>query len=218
MASIRILSGHGRYTDPWHPFAESSSAIRDILRGAGYRVEVRDDDPSCLSGLDDLDLVIVNLGGNVEVALEYDGKWAAAQHDFGQWIRDGGRVLAVHTAANCFPDWSDWPGLLGGQWVRGTSWHPQRCIATFEKVPGAEGHSVWQGLDVVTAYDERYSDLDVHEDSVPLIHHELSEQWQVMGWAHGSNVVYDAMGHDRRSYMSETRRRYLLNEVEWLLG
>lgn len=113
MASIRILSGHGRYTDPWHPFAESSSAIRDILRGAGYRVEVRDDDPSCLSGLDDLDLVIVNLGGNVEVALEYDGKWAAAQRDFGQWIRDGGRVLAVHTAANCFPDWSDWPELLG---------------------------------------------------------------------------------------------------------
>ena len=115
MASIRILSGHGRYTDPWHPFAESSSAIRDILRGAGYRVEVRDDDPSCLSGLDDLDLVIVNLGGNVEVALEYDGKWAAAQRDSGQWIRDGGRVLAVHTAANCFPDWSDWPELLGGQ-------------------------------------------------------------------------------------------------------
>lgn len=110
------------------------------------------------------------------------------------------------------------PSFWGGQWVRGTSWHPQRCIATFEKVPGAEGHPVWQGLDVVTAYDERYSDLDVHEDSVPLIHHELSEQWQVMGWAHGSNVVYDAMGHDRRSYMSETRRRYLLNEVEWLLG
>lgn len=136
MASIRVLSGHGRYTDPWHPFAEGSAAIREILEAVGHRVEVRDDDVSCLQELDALDLVVVNLGGNVEVELEHDDEWAAAQHEFGQWIRGGGRVLAVHTAANSFPDWPEWPALLGGQWVRGTSWHPKRCIATFGKAPG----------------------------------------------------------------------------------
>ena len=154
MASIRVLSGHGRYTDPWHPFAEGSAAIREILEAVGHRVEVRDDDVSCLQELDALDLVVVNLGGNVEVELEHDDEWAAAQHEFGQWIRGGGRVLAVHTAANSFPDWPEWPALLGGQWVRGTSWHPKRCIATFGKAPGAEDYPVWTGLDVVTVYDE----------------------------------------------------------------
>ena len=57
MASIRVLSGHGRYTDPWHPFAEGSAAIREILEAVGHRVEVRDDDVSCLQELDALDLV-----------------------------------------------------------------------------------------------------------------------------------------------------------------
>ncbi|EFT66097.1 ThuA domain-containing protein [Cutibacterium acnes] len=216
MASIRVLSGHGRYTDPWHPFAEGSAAIREILEAVGHRVEVRDDDVSCLQELDALDLVVVNLGGNVEVELEHDDEWAAAQHEFGQWIRGGGRVLAVHTAANSFPDWPEWPALLGGQWVRGTSWHPKRCIATFGKAPGAEDYPVWTGLDVVTVYDERYSDLVVHEGSTPLIRHELSEEWQVMGWAHGDNVIYDGMGHDARSYSSPSHRKFLINEVDWL--
>ena len=159
-----------------------------------------------------------NLGGNVEVELEHDDEWAAAQHEFGQWIRGGGRVLAVHTAANSFPDWPEWPALLGGQWVRGTSWHPKRCIATFGKAPGAEDYPVWTGLDVVTVYDERYSDLVVHEGSTPLIRHELSEEWQVMGWAHGDNVIYDGMGHDARSYSSPSHRKFLINEVDWLLS
>lgn len=144
MASIRVLSGHGRYTDPWHPFAEGSAAIREILEAVGHRVEVRDDDVSCLQELDALDLVVVNLGGNVEVELEHDDEWAAAQHEFGQWIRGGGRVLAVHTAANSFPDWPEWPALLGGQWVRGTSWHPQALYCDLRKGPRGGGLS---GLD-----------------------------------------------------------------------
>jgi hypothetical protein len=102
--------------------------------------------------------------------------------------------------------------------VRGTSWHPKRCIATFGKAPGAEDYPVWTGLDVVTVYDERYSDLVVHEGSTPLIRHELSEEWQVMGWAHGDNVIYDGMGHDARSYSSPSHRKFLINEVDWLLS
>lgn len=90
--------------------------------------------------------------------------------------------------------------------------------ATFGKAPGAEDYPVWTGLDVVTVYDERYSDLVVHEGSTPLIRHELSEEWQVMGWAHGDNVIYDGMGHDARSYSSPSHRKFLINEVDWLLS
>lgn len=214
---IRILSGADRYDDPWHPFAETSACLRDLLESHGQRVEVRDDDPSCLDGLAEVDLLLVNLGGNPTVELEPDPRWQRAHAELGHWVAGGGRVLAVHTAANTFPDWSGWPQILGGQWIRGRSRHPRRCVATFEQCPGAEDHPVWSGLETVTVYDERYSFLDVAEDSTPLVRHELSEEWEVMGWAHGRRVVYDGMGHNARSYQSPTRCRLLLNEVEWLL-
>lgn len=95
---------------------------------------------------------------------------------------------------------------------------PQALYCDLRKGPGAEDYPVWTGLDVVTVYDERYSDLVVHEGSTPLIRHELSEEWQVMGWAHGDNVIYDGMGHDARSYSSPSHRKFLINEVDWLLS
>ena len=38
-----------------------------------------------------------------------------------------------------------------------------------------------------------------------------------MGWAVGDRVLFDGLGHDERSYQSESRRKLLVNEVEWLL-
>lgn len=38
-----ILSGAGRYGDPWHPFAATSARLADILRAEGFEVEVSSD-------------------------------------------------------------------------------------------------------------------------------------------------------------------------------
>lgn len=218
MAHIRILTGHGRYSDPWHRFEETSAAVGQLLEDQGHAVDVRPDESEALVGLGRVDLVVVNVGGNPSETLEPDARWNAAQTDFGVWISGGGRVLGLHTAANAFPDWLQWPSLLGGEWVRGSSWHPERSVATFEACPESAGHPIWQGCEPVTCYDERYSALAVHPDSVPLVRHELSERWEIMGWTKGSNVVYDGMGHDVRSYASPSRARFLVNEVDWLLG
>lgn len=218
MSHIRILTGHGRYTDPWHPFSETSAAVATILESQGHAVDVRLDEPDALTGLGRVDLVVVNLGGNPPVTIDPDPRWAAVQAEFGGWITGGGRVLGLHTASNAFPDWPEWPTLLGGQWVRGTSWHPERSVATFEPCPEAVDHPVWQGCVPVTCYDERYSALTLHPNSTPLVRHELGEEWQIMGWAKGDRVIYDGMGHDARSYASPSRARFLVNEVDWLLS
>ncbi|SER85834.1 hypothetical protein SAMN05443377_1146 [Propionibacterium cyclohexanicum] len=218
MAHIRVVTGHDRYADPWHPFEETSAAVSEILAAQGHGVDVQLDEPAALTGLRHVDLVVVNLGGNPEVNLAPDARWSAAQAEFGAWIREGGRVLGLHTASNAFPDWPEWPALLGGQWIRGSSWHPKRSVATFEPCPETVGHPIWAGCVPVSCYDERYSGLEVHPTSVPLVRHELSEHWEVMGWLNGDNVIYDGMGHNARSYSSPSRARFLVNEVDWLLG
>lgn len=217
MAHIRVVSGHGRYSDPWHDFAATSTAIARIVDAQGHAVHVVPDEPSSLENLNGLDLLIVNTGGNPEVEIAPDDHWTQAQHGLGEWINAGGRVLGVHTAANSFPDWPQWTQLLGGSWVRGTSWHPQRSVAVFEPTPEASSHPVWTGLNAVTCYDERYSDMEVLATSQPLVRHELDEEWQIMGWAASDTVIYDAMGHGERSYSAPSRARFLVNEVDWLL-
>jgi hypothetical protein len=37
-----VLSGGGRYADPWHPFAKTSARLADVLWSLGHRVEVTD--------------------------------------------------------------------------------------------------------------------------------------------------------------------------------
>jgi hypothetical protein len=63
-----LLSGVGRYADPWHPFSETSAALADLLREAGYDVDIPADVDAALAGLaaaDDSDLpdlLVVNVG------------------------------------------------------------------------------------------------------------------------------------------------------------
>lgn len=85
-------------------------------------------------------------------------------------------------------------------------------------MPGAEGHPALRGVDQVVVYDERYSNLVIDPLAVPLLFHETSEEFQVMDWAMGNNVIYDGLGHSGRSYESASRRTLLCSEVSWLLN
>lgn len=218
MARVRIFSGGGRYGDPWHPFTQTSAAVADILTGAGHGTEVVRDLPASLTDLGAVDVLVVNAGGQPTEEIVPDPEWAAAFDDLGRWLNQGGRLLGLHTAANAFPDWPDWPARLGGRWVRGTSFHPERSEASFGPCPGAAKHPVWDGLDTVEADDERYSSMEVAPGSVRLVQHVTDGVTEVMGWANGGHVLYDGLGHDARSYESPSRARLLLNEVSWLLG
>lgn len=215
MALVVVLSGSGRYSDQWHPFAETSAAIAAILRDAGHDVEVRDSEPQALLDLDGVDLLVVNTGG-ADVEDAPSQQWRLAHAALGRFVDDGNPVLGLHTASNAFPDWPRWRELIGGRWGE-RAFHPEIGTATFLPAEGAEAHPVWDGLGEVTTFDERYSGLERSDDSVPLVHHVSEGVVEVMGWARG-RVLYDGLGHDARSYDSPSRQRLLLNEVGWLLG
>lgn len=218
MRRARVFSGSGRYRDPWHPFEQTSAAIAEVITGlGGWEVEVVQSEPESLTALDDVELVVINSGvGDPGNPPEPDPVWERAHAELGRWIEAGGPVLGTHTAAATFPDWPQWPALLGGRWVRGTSMHPPQGQATFDL---ASDHPILRGLDGVTVDDERYSYLELGHGVVPLLRHEHDDRPHVMAWAHETETVravYDGLGHGPESYASASRRHLLRNEIAWL--
>lgn len=232
MSNVMVIQGFGRYSDVWHPFAETSAAIASVVEELGFRVDVRLSEPGRLLDLSGVDLLVINSGGGGPGPIApLEAAWHDAHAALGAYADGGGPMLVVHTGANTFGGWARWPELVGGQWVPGVSNHPRASIATFQAVDGAAGHPIFAGLPagtdidaarlrdvpVVQAYDERYSDLVLAENAVPLVAHETAGVLQVMGWQTGERVLYDGLGHDARSYRSVSRRRLLANEISWLV-
>ncbi len=228
VTDVVILSGAGRYSDPWHPFAETSAALAGIASGLGLSVEVRETlSPEALAPTDER-LVIVNSGKGTSPGAP-DPAWTDAFTGFSAWLGAGGRLLGVHTAAATFPDWPTWRGILGGAWTSGSS-HPRLSIAGFLATAGSRRHPILWGLPdaglldhdltgvpLVLAVDERYSGLEIEPGSTPLLSHQLDGRAEVMAWVTGNLIVYDGMGHDHRSYRSASRRRVVENAITWLL-
>lgn len=218
MARILIFSGADPYSDPWHPFAETSAAVAALLGGRGHDVVVRDSEPGSLTDLGAFDLLVINSGGRTrEPDASRTAAWDADHRAVGAFHCAGNPILGLHTAVATFPDWHGWSNIIGGRWGE-DSHHPEMNEATFRPIPGTAGHPVWDGLESVTVIDERYCHLEVFDGSTPLVGHDTDGVSHVMGWAVGDAVVYDGLGHDGRSYESADRRRLLHNEVDWLLA
>jgi hypothetical protein len=219
-----ILSGSGRYADPWHHFDETSAALAGIVTGAGYRVEVSDDLLGGLARLDGVDLLVVN-AGNPEVgrpegvddpgpAREADVAAAAAGFDAA--LARGIGVLAVHSAAATLPEVPAFGRAIGARWIEGASWHPPIGSALVHLV-GA--HPIGEGLSDFTVFDERYSGLRLLDVIEPIAEHEEDGIRHPLIWARElghSRLVYDALGHDARSYDSAAHRALLDRALVWL--
>ncbi|HJE51115.1 MAG TPA: ThuA domain-containing protein [Tessaracoccus flavescens] len=217
MARILIASGVGPYADPWHPFERTSPVIAEILREAGHEVELRETDPGSLLDLDTFDLLVVNAGGGIADAEEepsdsFDDDLQALK----RYLENEGRVLSIHTSNGAFGQLPEWRKAVGGNWGP-NSFHPDIADAKFDPSPGGIGHLVWKGLKDIEVFDESYSGLDIDREVLPLVQHTTDGETHVMGWAVGDRVLFDGLGHDERSYQSESRRKLLVNEVEWLL-
>lgn len=226
MPTALILTGCGRYADPWHPYEETSQLLSSVCADAGWAVELTQQiDHRLAEGLEDIDLLVVNAGdptraSSAAMAEPLPGPppavLQAASRSLEQALTEGMGLLAVHSAAASLRDYPSFREHLGGAWEPGTSWHPPQCELTVE--PGPD-HPISAGLGAFTVFDERYSDLvvDGPVDPVAVVHD--GEQSHVVLWARvvGScRVVYDSLGHDARSYASTGHRDLLGRALHWL--
>ncbi len=237
MATVLVLVGAGRYTDPWHDCAAQADEVVQVARALGHDVRVRSTRPDTF---DEADLVarvphllVVVAGGTPgpQVLTDPSADEAAARwrpfHDARHALVEAGTaVLALHQAAYAFTDDPRWAATIGGRWVLDRSWHPPYGRATVRPVD--DEHPVTWSLGEVAVHDERYADLDVSPGVHVLAVTDVTPDearghgtpgthpvvWTVPG---ATKVLYDALGHDARSWHAPSRRALLTAELAWLL-
>jgi len=222
-----LLSGVGRYADPWHPFAETSAALAGLLTEAGYDVDLPADVDTALAGLAAADdtalpaLLVVNVGLPRDGQLSPGTPGAAA--GLTRWLSSTRPLLASHVSSTSFVDLPEWEAGLGGRWVRGQSMHPDYGPAAIHILPGS-GPLV-AGIGDFKLQDERYSWLRTSPGiTVHATHtHDGAEHpvmWSFERTASGHETAgrtfYDALGHDAASYGSAEHLELLRRALAWL--
>ncbi|WP_433887555.1 ThuA domain-containing protein [Streptomyces sp. CA-111067] len=230
MTRIVVLSGAGRYADRWHDFAATSRCVATALEPLGATVAVLPTEPASLLRLGEADLLVVNSGtaGADETGAVPGGAngpedeaelWARARAALAAYADSQRPLLALHIAANSFNDVPAWHRRLGVRWVSGRSMHPPFGLA--EVAVDDTGHPVTAGLADFTVQDERYAHLVLSDRAQELTHHVHEGVRHPLLLVHeveGRRTVYDALGHDTRSYDSPARVRLLRAAAQWALG
>ncbi|MEO8094935.1 MAG: hypothetical protein ABI632_08380, partial [Pseudolysinimonas sp.] len=152
MTSALIFTGGGDYADPWHPYAESSEQLAELIRSWGMDVEVADLVDATIEALGDHpDLFVINAGAGPDPH-PADTQLAAAAIAY---TERGGRLLVVHLSTGLFPDDDAWEQTIGGRWIWDVSGHPPHGPFTVRLEPDA----LVAGIDDFTIEDESYSRL-----------------------------------------------------------
>ncbi len=220
MTDTIILTGSDRYASRWHDHAANAQRIAEILHEVGIDARLRATHPRAFRELAGVDLVIVEAGhGLASPDDATDDEWSTAHTLLAEYVSRGGTLLVMHNAIGAFGDLPAWSNWVGGSWVDGISMHPP--IADNTIAPREIDHPIVDGLGPIIVHDELYSHLGRADDNVVLAHHRYDDQKQPLVWTreHATGrVVVDTLGHDVRSYDSESRNRLLKREALWALG
>lgn len=211
-----------------HPFHETTPALTAILGAAGVRSHVHEDIEAGIAALASgrYPMLTVNALRWRMAAERYAAhrdRWAfslsaTARGALREFVASGGALLAVHTAAICFDDWPAWREIVGGAWNWERSSHPPLAAMTV-RIRGGE-HPIVAGLADFELVDECYGFLDLEPDVVPLVSSAHGGTDHPLLWARSygrGRVVYDALGHDRRSYAHPTHAEILARAARWLV-
>lgn len=209
-----IASGSGRYADPWHPFPATSALLAELLAESGFDATVEDDVDAALTGLDGVDLLVVNAGdpwreSDIRLAPDHPSVLGLADA-----LDRGIGVLALHSAVASLRDHPGWAAATGAIWVPGASWHPEfgTALITGVALPGSDEVS---GFEVE---DERYCSLQFVGESHVVAWHDGAAGLEPTAWVRRfgcSRVAVDVLGHDERSYASAGHRDLLRRLARW---
>ncbi|MGO4535090.1 ThuA domain-containing protein [Leifsonia sp. 2MCAF36] len=219
-----ILSGTGRYADPWHPFPATSERLAEILRAEGLHVTIDGDVDQRMSRLpaELPDLLVMNFG---DPALNHPddpqpAAEASARVGLLSYLQAGRPLLALHATVTSLRGVPEWRSIVGGMWERGTSFHPDYGPAAVRI--GPDQTDVNNGIADFSVQDERYTDLSVEPDNTVLAVHQENGRdhpivWQRTYGPKKARVLYDALGHDTASYDSDDHRALLAQAIRWLI-
>ena len=212
MARSLVLSGGGKFADPWHPFARTSARLADVLWSLGHQVEVTDFVADRVADLSGFDLIVVNAAAG-------PGGTAAARDGLRAALDRGVAVLAMHVGVCTLLRLPEWEAVTGAAWVPGRTAHPPLGPAHVHT--HQDRHPIVAPIADFGLVDERYTGLRLAGGIVPLASHRHGGRLYPLVWAREvgrSRVVADTLGHGVESYESPGHRRLLSRAVQWLMG
>jgi hypothetical protein len=207
VSNALVFTGGGDYADPWHPYAESSEQLAEVIRSWGRDVEVADRVDSVLEALaDHPDLFAINAGGGPD-AHPRDADLAGAAVAY---VESGGTLLVVHLSTGLFPGDDAWEHLIGARWIWDVSGHPPHGEFTVLVEPD----ELVAGLDDFTIEDESYSRLRLSPGSRVVASHQHDPDGvrHPIFWVRergAGRVVTDLLGHDGASFENAGHRALL---------
>ena len=207
MSRALVFTGGGDYTDPWHPYAESSEQVAEVIRSWGADLEVTGSVHDAVEALaDHPDLFVVNAGAGPDPHPS-DAVLAAAAT---RHVDDGGILLVVHLSTGLFPGDDAWEDLIGARWIWDESGHPPRG----EFVVEIEDDPLVAGIADFSIVDESYARLRLRDGSRVLAAHRNDPDGMrhPLLWTRSRDrgtVVVDLLGHDALSFESPGHRALL---------
>lgn len=208
MSRVLVFSGGADYADPWHPFAETSEIVAEVLRDEGD-VTVVDTLDDLAARIDATDMLVINAGGGT-APHPLDAHLAEIL------VRYSGPLLALHVAATLLPEHAAWEARLGGRWVRDVTFHPERGPLRVRAVSASVAD-----LTALDTVDEAYTALRVSpEAEVLLVHDDADGVAHPLAWTHENNgcrAAYSALGHDAEAYASPLAPEIVRRLTRWLL-
>jgi uncharacterized protein len=210
-ARATVVSGGGRFADPWHPFPETSGRLGALAEEAGFVVEVLDDVAAAVER--PAQLLILNVGRPEHPDDREDRGIRAALLDV---VERGAGLLSMHSTAMSFPAVPEWEGITGGVWVEGESMHPPYGPAEVRIVD--DTHPITARLAGFALDDERYTRLRIDPGVRVLADHDHDGRPWPLIWTPRGRVVVDLLGHDSASYDSAPHRTILTRAMRWLGG
>ncbi len=208
-----VLTGSGRYADPWHPFAETGSRVADILIRREWDVDVSDDVDGGMASLEGYDLVAVSAGDPWRGGER--GAPPASVEGFAAALERGIGVLALHAAVSSLRDYPEWAPAIGAMWVPGLSFHPDAGEMTVQVEPDVVPAEVPTTFHV---HDERYCALQRLGRRTVVAWHEGDGAKEPAAWVreHGAaRIAVDVLGHDSRSFDASGHRTLVAALAAW---
>lgn len=138
-----------------------------------------------------------------------------------EYVRNGGGLLALHTAAICFDSEPCWHALIGATWNWERSSHPEVAAVPIEVTEAAAMHPITSGVARFEICDEIYGFLDVVDGLDPLLVGRHSGEVHPVLWARNvgaGRVVTDLLGHGIESISHSTHRSILRRAATWAIG
>ncbi|MGJ8723593.1 MAG: PVC-type heme-binding CxxCH protein [Roseibacillus sp.] len=134
------------------------------------------------------------------------------------WIKDGGALVALHSACGCFHPSEDWFDLVGGRFAshEGGVFSPRTI---------ADDHPITRELPVLESWDETYQHTDLTEDRFvlqvrdPMNKGETEpEPWTWVRTEGKGRVSYTASGHDLRCWKEPAYLTLVQRAILWTIG